>query len=182
MASMISKLKPHNSLSSGTVIMTILERRPLHVLAQIGEDKRPDVAAGQQAKIIPPKEDSDRLKAKVKSISAVPVNTGKFAVDFDLTGSELPDWIVAGMSCKAKITTYNKADALVVPKKAVHTDEEDDELKYVWLVDPDDDKAKPERRDVKLGKTSGDDIEVLKGLKKGDVVSLEDESKKEKDE
>ena len=29
--------------------MTIVERRPLEVLAQVGEDKRPDVAVGQSA-------------------------------------------------------------------------------------------------------------------------------------
>ena len=64
----------------------------------------------------------------------MPVATGKFNVAFDLTGSELPDWIVAGMSCKVKVTTFDKDDALVVPKKAVHTDKEDEEVKYVWLV------------------------------------------------
>ena len=79
----------------------------------------------------------------------MPVATGKFDAEFDLTGSELPDWIVAGMSCKVKVTTYDKDDALVVPKKAVHTDKDDEELKYVWLVDVKDDDAKD--ADAKAG-------------------------------
>jgi multidrug efflux pump subunit AcrA (membrane-fusion protein) len=178
MAAMIKKLEPHNSVSSGTVFMTIVDPRPMHVLAVAGEEKRPDLAVGQTTKITPPADASEPLAGKVASVSTVPVASGKFAVDFDLTGSELPEWIVPGVSCKLKVTTYDKSDALAVPKKAVHTDEEDEDVKYAWLVDPDDADARAQRRDVKTGKTSGDDVEVLKGLKQGDVISLEDESKK----
>ena len=34
-------------------------------------------------------------------------------------------------------------------------------------------------RNVKLGKSSGDNVEIKSGLKAGDVISLEDEEKKE---
>ena len=39
------------------------------------------------------------------------------------------------MSCKVQVTTYDKTDALVVPKAAVHDDEDDEDKQYVWLVD-----------------------------------------------
>ena len=186
MAALIAKLKPHGNASADTVLMTILERRPLEVLAQVGEAQRPDFTIGQAAKVVPPVESAEWLPVKLKSVTAVPVATGKFDADFDLTGSELPDWIVAGMSCKVKVTTYDKEDALVVPKKAVHTDKDDEELKYVWLIDskdgdPKNAEAKAERRNVKLGKTSGENVEVTSGLKLGDVVSLEDEEKREEE-
>ncbi len=186
MASMIAKLKPHGNASADTVLMTILERRPLEVLAQVGEGQRPQFTVGQAAKVVPPVENAEWLPAKLKSITAVPVASGKFNADFDLTGTELPDWIVAGMSCKVKVATYDKEDALVVPKKAVHTDKDDEELKYVWLIDskdgdPKNAEAKAERRNVKLGKTSGENVEITSGLKLGDVVSLEDEEKREEE-
>jgi hypothetical protein len=179
--SLLKKLEPHNTVSSGTVLMTILDVRPMHVLAVADEAKRADLATGQTTKIAPPADDSEPLAGKVKSVSTAPVASGKFAVAVDLTGSDLPEWIVPGVSCKMKITTYDKSDALAVPKKAVHTDEDDEDVKYVWLVDTDDADAKAERRDVKTGKTSGEDVEVLKGLKKDDVISLDDESEKDKD-
>ena len=93
---------------------------------------------------------------------------------------QIPDWVIAGMNCKVQITTYDKADALVVPKKAVHDDKDDPDQHYVWLVDPDDADAKPEKRNVKLGKRKDDEVEILKGLKKGNVISLDDEEAKEK--
>jgi multidrug resistance efflux pump len=179
MASLISKLKPHGNVGGNTVIMTIIDRRPLEVLAQAGEAQRPDLKVGQAAKIVPPVAHAEWLPAKLDRVSAVPVATGKFNVAFDLTGGELPDWIVAGMSCKVKITTFDKDDALVVPKKAVHTDKDDEEVKYVWLVDSKDADAKPERRVVKVGRTSGENVEITDGLKAGDVISLDDEEKKD---
>jgi multidrug resistance efflux pump len=178
-ASLISKLKPHGNVGGNTVIMTIIDRRPLEVLAQAGEAQRPDLKVGQAAKIVPPVAHAEWLPAKLDRVSAVPVATGKFNVAFDLTGNELPDWIVAGMSCKVKVTTFDKDDALVVPKKAVHTDKDDEEVRYVWLVDGKDADAKPERRVVKVGRTSGENVEITDGLKAGDVISLDDEEKKD---
>ena len=54
-------------------------------------------------------------------------------------------------------------------------------MKYVWLVDSKKPEAKAERRDVKLGKSKGDNTEILSGLAKGDVISLEDEKAREKE-
>lgn len=179
MASLIAKLKPHGNVAADTVIMTIVERRPIEVLAQVGEGQRPDLSVGQSAKIVPPVENAEWLAAKLDTISAVPVATGKFSVAFDLAGTEVPEWIVPGMSCKVKVTTFDEKDALTIPKKAVHTDKEDEEVRYVWLVDGKDADAKPERRVVKLGRTSGDNVQITDGLDQGDVVSLEDEEKKD---
>lgn len=178
-ASLINKYEPKNNVSPGAMLMTIVEPRPLYVTATFEEAKRPEVAVGQKVKVAPPAEGSERINGKVKDISPIEVGPGKFEINFELSDDELPDWVLAGMSCKLKINTYDKADALAVPKAAVHTDKEDDDVQYVWLVvDPDDPDAKPERRNVKIGRRSGDDIEIVKGLKKGDIISLDDEEAK----
>jgi multidrug efflux pump subunit AcrA (membrane-fusion protein) len=177
-AGLITKYKPKNNVTANSVLMTIVETRPLYVLSSIDEGKRPEVSDGQKAKIALPAEDVERVAGEVKSISPIPVGAGKFEVKFDLTQSEIPDWIAPGMSCKAQLITYDKKDAIVVPKTAVHDDEDDADKKYVWLVSPDDAEAKPERRDVKLGKRKGTDVEIVMGLEKGDVISLDDEAKK----
>jgi multidrug efflux pump subunit AcrA (membrane-fusion protein) len=180
--SLITKYKPHGTVVPGAILMTIVESRPVFITATVEEGKRPDVAEGQKARIALPAEGADRLDAEVKKISSIPVSSGKFEVQFELPQDKLPEWVVAGMSCKIQIKSYDNKEALTVPKAAVRDDEDDDNKKFVWIVDPDDVDAKPERRNVTLGKRSGDDIEVVKGLKAGEVVSLEDESKKADDE
>lgn len=181
-ATLISRYKPKSNVTAGSVLMTIVDSRPLFVLSSIDEGKRPDISAGQKAKIVLPAEDAERIAGEIKSISPIPVSPGKFEVKFDVKQDEIPDWIVPGMSCKVQITTYNKKDALVVPKTAVHDDEEDEDQKYVWLIDPDDEDAKPKRRNVKLGKRKASDVQIVKGLAVGDVISLDDESKKDDEE
>ncbi|HEY3391351.1 MAG TPA: HlyD family efflux transporter periplasmic adaptor subunit [Lacipirellulaceae bacterium] len=181
--SLITKYKPHSNVSPGSILMTIVKERPIFITASLDEGKRPEVEDGQKASIALPAEGADRLDAKVKSISPIPVSQGKFEIEFELDQEEIPDWVVAGMSCKIEVKSYDKKDAITVPKAAVQDDEDDVNKKYVWLItDPEDEDAKPERRDVTLGRRSGDDIEIVKGLKAGDVVSLEDESKKTEEE
>jgi multidrug efflux pump subunit AcrA (membrane-fusion protein) len=180
--SLINKYKPHSNAAPGSILMTIVDERPVYITASLDEGKRPDVASGQKATIALPAEGADRLEAKVKTVSSIPVGPGKFEIELELDQDKIPDWVVAGMSCKVEVKSYDKKDALTVPKAAVHDDEDDVNKKYVWVVDPDNEDAKPERRDVTLGQRSGDDIEVVKGLKAGDVVSLEDEEKKSEEE
>ena len=96
----------------------------------------------------------------------------------DLGKSDLPEWLVAGMSCAVKMTTYDKKDALLVPAELIQTDEDDDKIKYVMVVAEDDEE--PIRREVKLGKTKDKQVEVLSGLKEGDKI-VKEEPKKDED-
>jgi multidrug efflux pump subunit AcrA (membrane-fusion protein) len=180
-ASLMAKFKPKNNVSGGSVLMTIVEPRPLYVTSTLDEGKRPEVSDDEKAKIVLPSEGDDRVPGKVKSISPIPVSAGKFQIEFSVDEEKIPAWVVAGMSCKINVTTYDKADAIAVPKKAVHDDENDPEVHYVWIVDPDNAEAKPTRRDVKLGKRKEEEVEITKGLKKGDVISLDDEAAKDKE-
>ncbi len=178
---MLEKLKAHGRVNGDTVMMTIVDRRPLHLEAQIGEGVRPHAAVGQSAEVTPVgDEQSKKLSAKVESVTSVPVAQGKFGMKLSISDSDLPEWLVPGLTGKVKVTTYEKKNALVVPKKAVHAEEDDADEKYVWLVDGDD----VEKREVTTGKTKGEEIEITAGLEKGDVISLDDEQKKaeEKDE
>ena len=159
--------------------MTIVETRPLYVTSTLDEGKRPDVADGQKAKIALPAEGADRLAAEVKSISPIPVSPGKFEINFELDAGRNPRLGRPRHELqdrRSRPTTRKTRSPC--PRPPSTTTRMIANKKYVWLVNPDDEEAKPERRNVKLGKRSGDDVEIIKGLKEGDVVSLEDESKK----
>jgi multidrug efflux pump subunit AcrA (membrane-fusion protein) len=187
MSSLISKLQPFGTASPNSVLMTIVKPRPLFVTATVDEEDRPSVEKGQPAKVVPPPKNSDKLAAKVSSVSIAPVSSTNFQVDFELDDAAPADWIVAGMSCDIKVTTYDKVEALAIPEDAVHTDDEntddeDEDERYVWVVDPDNSDAKPKRRTVTIGKQSDDRLEIVDGLATGDVISLEDEDEETDDE
>ncbi|TWU30283.1 efflux RND transporter periplasmic adaptor subunit [Bythopirellula polymerisocia] len=168
-ADLRQKLIPGKAADKQSVLLTVLDVSELEVLALLDEKLRIGIKSGQSVKVQPVAEGSDPLEAKVASISSTPVTDGKFELKVDLTGDS-PEWLVPGMSCKVEVVTYEKQDALLVPKEAVHEDDATDR-EYVRVVQ--DEKVK--KTWVETGRSKGKNIEITSGLAAGDVVSLEDE-------
>ena len=175
--SMTSKLVPFSMVAPNTVLMTVVHQRPLYVATSIGEKEFPDFKQGMAATLVPTAEAELDLAGKVTKLAGVPGSGKKFEMRLDLDKSELPDWLVAGMSCNVKVTTYEKKDALLVPADLIQTDEDNEKIKYVMLLAGED--AKPTRREVKLGKTKEKQVEILSGLKVGDKIVKEEPKKDE---
>ncbi|MEN1678914.1 MAG: HlyD family efflux transporter periplasmic adaptor subunit [Planctomycetota bacterium] len=182
MTSMLGKLLPTKSVPSGTTMMTIVDPEEMYLQATVGEKERPTIKVGQAAKIMPAGEGAEPLEGKVASVSLIPVSSGKFALEIDVTDEDRPDWLVPGMTGKIKIVTYDKKSTLLVDKKAIKTDEDDETKKYVWEIEEEDGEVEVEKEYVKLGKTKGDLVEILKGVDEGDVLSLEDEEEETDDD
>ena len=99
-------------------------------------------------------------------------------MQLDVDNSALPAWLVAGLTCKAKVTTYHNEKALQIPLNLVQTDEDNKKIKYVMRVDAEQDE--PVKRKVKLGRKQGKMVEVLQGLEEGDEI-VKEEKKDDKD-
>lgn len=175
--SMTAKLVPHTTIPPNTVLMTIVKERPLYVLTSVGEKEFPEFKEGMTAILKPVAGGEDELEAKITRLSAVPGGGKKFEMRLDLAKGDLPDWLVAGMSCAVKVTTYDEKDALLVPTELIQTDKENDKIKYVMVVV--EEGEEPVRREVKLGKTKDKLSEILSGLKKGDKIVKEEPNKDE---
>ncbi|TWT85807.1 macrolide transporter subunit MacA [Posidoniimonas polymericola] len=173
--SLKQKLLPEKSAPKGTVLMTIVDPENLTLLATVKEEDLPTVEDGQPVELSLTAKGVDPIEAKVGAVDRVPATAGKFDVTIDITG-DTPDWLLPGMTGKAKILTYEKKKAVLVPKDAVHKDEDADKH-YVWLVEEEDDETEVEKQWVKLGKTDDKEIEILKGLKEGDVISVDPKEK-----
>ena len=87
-------------------------------------------------------------------------NAGTVEIKIAVTPAE---GLSPGLYVAFRIVVGRKADATVVPKRAVLHDE--DRGPYVFLID-----EKEERRDVTPGEERGDDIVIKKGLGKTDFV------------
>ena len=78
----------------------------------------------------------------------------------------VPRGLKPGMSAEVEIVTANKADVLVIPPEAV-TVESGHDVCYVARDDL------LERREVKLGQSTRDYLEVTEGLDEGEAVVLD---------
>lgn len=179
-SSMEQKLIPYGNVSPNSVVMTIVKDRPMYVETSIGEKELPTVKADQEVTLVPAADSEVELKGSVKKVADVPGGGNKFAVQIGLEADNTPDWLMPGMTGKAKITTYDVEDAVVIAADLVQSDADDPKKKYVMLQV--EDEEKPVRRDIKLGKTKDKEVEVLKGLKKGDEIVKGAKDKADEDE
>lgn len=148
LSSMLNKLLPSKSAPREQVIMTIVDPGKLHLYGTVGEKDVPSLKPQQAALVTPKATGAEPMRGSVREVSAVPVASGKYAVEITLASGELPAWLDPGMTGKAKVTTYDNPEALVVSKKAVHTDEFDETVKYVWLVTPQADNEADDEGDA----------------------------------
>jgi HlyD family secretion protein len=164
-----AKLQPKGGpISNDEVFMTIVKSNKLSVQGSIEEKDRPLVQTGAQAKVTPTALPERRLSATVQSIAPAPLGT---SFDVKLTLADQPEGLLPGMTCQVKIKAYAKEDALTLPASAVSADEADEDQQVVYL--PGKDKAPPAKKVVKVGKRSGDKVEIVEGLNEGDEVLKE---------
>ncbi len=171
-SSFLSKLKPLGAVSANSVIMTIVKQRPLKVLTSFGEKDLPDLKSHLETILVPTADEELEIPGKVAELESVPGKSNKFKLEIDIDNSNLPIWLVAGMTCKAKVTTYNNGKALQIPLDLVQSEEDNKKIKYVMLVDEEEDE--PVKRKVKLGRKQDKMVEVLKGLEEGDEIVKEE--------
>ncbi|MBA3480854.1 MAG: HlyD family efflux transporter periplasmic adaptor subunit [Pirellulales bacterium] len=176
------KLVPFGTVSPNSVVMTIVKDRPMYVETSIGEKELPTVNDEQEVIVAPAADSEVELKGTVEKVADVPGSGNKFVVRVELKDEKTPEWLMPGMTGKAKITTYDVKDAVAIAADLVQADADDPKQKYVMVQVEDEDK--PVRRDIKLGKSKDKEVEVLKGLKKGDeiVKGAKDESAEDEED
>ena len=102
--------------------------------------------------------------------AAIPVTPGHFEAKVFVEPGAGTDALMPGMACTVKLVPYLKKEALLAPAASVFTDELDEDSHHVWLSGKD---GKPEKRVVRVGKKTGDKVEILDGLKEGDDILQE---------
>jgi RND family efflux transporter MFP subunit len=166
-----SKLTPHGTVQPDQVFLTVVKPRPVIVHLTVEEKDVHLLKPGAKgtAKVL---FNPDRkLPARVTKLATVPSAPGKYDALVVLDADD--DHLMPGMGCSVKFVPYAKKDALTVPAKAVH---EEDDGHFVYVAGP---KGKGQRREVTPGRTDGDQTEILSGLREGEEIYLDRPGRKE---
>ncbi|MFQ5674954.1 MAG: efflux RND transporter periplasmic adaptor subunit [bacterium] len=146
------------------VLFTIADFEPLRAKIYVPEKDMRRVFEGQAARIIAEAEPEVEFSGVVKMVSPVvdPASgTAKVTIDIkDDKGKLKP-----GMFASVFITTETHSNALLIPKKAMILETDMDQV-YVYQ------EGTAHKVNLKLGFTSGDNVEVLSGLQEGDLVVI----------
>jgi len=160
-ATMEKKLVAGGKLSSTEVTLTVVRDSPLRLRAAVPGDKLKGLAPGRKGTATMKWNDDLSFPCFVERISYVPLPSDKYDAVFAFKpDGENP--VLPGMPVELEIVVYEKDKALTLPAKAVT---EEDGVSTVVL-------ANGRERTVETGWKSGDKIEIVKGLKAGDLVRI----------
>lgn len=162
-------LQSGGKLPPGSVVMTVVNPDALLVRASVAEKQLGRLQPGMAARVAPTANPDNALSATLASISTIPVDIGGIDATATFKLGDKTDAVVAGMTCKVKLTPVFKKDALAVPSSAVFEDDFDPSKRYVLVAAKEDD-GQPQRRDVKIGQRTDDKIEIVDGLEAGEKV------------
>lgn len=155
-------MEPGKKIPARKVIFTVINPEKLVVRSSVEEDKVRFLKNGVSGTAVMKFNKDIQMPVSVKAVKNVPVAGGKFDCMFDFNNLNNSDaTVIPGMNCKISVKVHENGNAVVVKKSSVFSDDEINH--YVYTTDE-------ERKPVKVGMASGDDIEILSGLAVGDEI------------
>ncbi|MFD0965149.1 efflux RND transporter periplasmic adaptor subunit [Pseudofulvibacter geojedonensis] len=134
-----------------------------------------DVPESYISNVTPGKEVKVELPILGKTIDATVRQAGSFinpanrTFKIEVAVPNKDNAIKPNLTAKLKINDYTNKEAILIPQSIISENAEGDQYVYI-ITDRNQKKAKAKRVIIKTGKTQGDYIEVLSGLKNGDEI------------
>jgi len=161
-ATLDRKLIPGQAATMREVMMTIVDPADLQLRVAVKEDQLRDLKPGKAGTATLKWNSDAEMKVKVKAVVYVPFADNTFDATLSLSDVDEKIPLMPGMQAIAKVAIYSKRKALTVPLEAV---KEDGGIETVTLEDG-------KKQEVKTGRKDKKKVEILKGLKAGDVIVL----------
>jgi HlyD family secretion protein len=158
------------SVTGGTVLMTIADTSKMHLLGVVDENDIAQVQVGMEARIQTDAHPGRVFPGRVRKIASLgdrKDNVTSFKIE--VTVLDGIDALRARLSADADVVAEVRANALVVPEAALLYEGD----RVAVDVVPNADGGAAERRTVKVGVTQKDRVEILDGVREGEVVKLQ---------
>jgi RND family efflux transporter MFP subunit len=151
--------------SLGRELLTLFDPATLRVIASVPQDRVEEIRKGGRASIEFP-----ALGRWVEATSVTILPEADSRTHVSRVRLELPkdvEGIYPGMFARAHFATGQVASKLLIPQAAVVRRSE---VTAVYVVDA---QSRVQLRQVRLGETAGDRVEVLSGLAEGERIAIE---------
>lgn len=157
----------------GTVMMTIADLSKMLAIVEVDETEIADIHPEEEAKIELDAFPDTAIKGKVERVGYMPLQSSSlsseretnFEVRIEILGTS--PLIRPGMTVSADIITAKKDSVLVIPIQAMGKREiKGKKVESVFVAEDNTAKLKP----IETGKSSETEIEIIKGIKSGEVV------------
>jgi HlyD family secretion protein len=159
------KLDIDQKILPGTVLITIVDPTALMIRGSLDEPNLDSLTPKMRGKAVAPAAGNRLFSVTINSIANISGEDGKY--DCEVMIDHLPQGVnlMPGMSCKLSFMIADR-NAVVTKKASVFSDD-DGVSHFVFVVDGD----KVKRNEVVVGKSVGDEIEILEGLTAGTQIA-----------
>ncbi len=148
-------------------LIRIVNLRDMYIEAVIPEKYLTSVTKGKKVEVYFPVLGKRETATIRQAADFIDPNNRTFKIEIAVPNKE--GNIKPNLTAKLRINDYTNPSAILIPQNVIS--ENADGEQYVYVADSIQGKtAKAKREVIKTGKTQGDFIEVLDGLKNGDAV------------
>jgi membrane fusion protein (multidrug efflux system) len=153
-----------------TQLFRIVNLSDMYIKTDVPESYISSVTKGKEVQVNFPVLGKS-LDAKVRQAgNFINPNNRTFKIEIDVPNND--NSIKPNLTARLRINDYTNENALLIPQSIISENAEGEQYIYV-LKNKENDKAEAQRVIIKTGKTQGDVIEVLEGLKDGDEIIKE---------
>lgn len=170
-------IEPGQTFSEFDPVFVIADK--LVIEAPVDEVDLAKIKKGDSCKIVLDADPKNELGCQVLQIAydaSISNNVTNYMVRFRPLNPS--DFVRVGMTANVRLPTASKSGVLVIPTEALKSDADD-----LFVMVPSSSGGKAERRDVKLGLSDGQQVEVVAGLAEEEIVLVQkasDKSEKKK--
>jgi len=157
-----------SNVGGGTAVMVLADLSRLFVVASVDESDIGKIQKGQQTVITVDAYPERKFYGQVLRIATKGENVSN-VVTFEVTievGQRNRELLKPEMTANIEIIAAERENALMLPVKAVRRRRRD---RYVLVVEPG--KPQPVERPVEVGISDGENMEIVKGVTEGEVIS-----------
>ncbi len=167
---LVRSVEPGQIVQPGRALLTVAVDGPLELVAPVDERFLSTLAVGQRARVVADAFPGRVFEAAVTRL-APSVDAQRGAVEVHLRpGADAPDYLREDMTLSVEVVTGERADARLLPLRALLPGADAQESAGAVLVAED---GRAVRREVRLGLRTLDQAELAGGLADGEAVLLD---------
>lgn len=155
----------------GSEVFRVVNLKNMHIEVEVPEAHLGTVTAGKSVEVHFPILGST-VQSKVSQTSNF-INPGNRSFRVEIPVSNKSGNIKPNLTAVAKINDYTNESAIIIPQSVLSENSSGEQ--YVYITKTNDSKTETlaQKVIVAIGKTQGDNVEVLSGLKAGDNIIVE---------
>ncbi|MCU0443443.1 MAG: efflux RND transporter periplasmic adaptor subunit [Microscillaceae bacterium] len=151
-----------NVLQLGTPLAKLTDISQLRLQVLLAPQDLAQVRVGTQVAIQVPTRQGENLQGFIKSIGVQSTEAGSFPIEIILQNN-LQNPLLAGMNAQVIFAENESRSATMIPRSALVSEKD----KWTVFVL---ENGKPIRKVVDLGEESGEEIEIIAGLREGETL------------